>query len=141
MNKSHKLAMAAMTLALSGAAFGANAGASAQEEGSAYQVSIVNPADQSTVFSDAGEMTVHASVSPPLAKGDSLELLVDGQSAGPPGTSLDFALSRMARGEHLIQARVIDATGNVAVASPPDTFQLWTASILFENEGAGDPGP
>jgi ABC-type glycerol-3-phosphate transport system substrate-binding protein len=115
-------------------------GASAQEA-STYRVSIVNPADQSTVFSDTGEMTVQASVSPALANGDSLELLVDGQSAGPPGISLDFALSGMARGEHLIQARVIDATGNVAVASPPDTFQVWTASILLENVGAGGPGP
>jgi hypothetical protein len=127
MNRSRKLAMATVILALA-PAFGASA------EDSTYQVRIVNPADQSTVFSDTGEMTVLASVSPPLANGDGLELLVDGESAGPPGASLDFALSGMARGEHLIQARVIDATGNVAVASPPDTFQVWSASILFPNQ-------
>jgi hypothetical protein len=110
-------------------------GASAQEA-SPYQVSIVSPSDQSTVFSDTGEMTVQAEVSPALAGGDRLELLVDGRSIAAADGALDFTVFGMARGEHLLQARIIDATGNVAAVSPSDTIYVWAASTLFPNRSA-----
>ena len=90
--------------------------------GSTYQLSIVSPPDESTIFSDSGDVTVKATIAPPLAQGERVEFLVDGMPAGPPTTSLEFSLSGTARGQHLLQARVIDTTGNVAAISQSETF-------------------
>jgi hypothetical protein len=105
----------------------------AAQGGSTYQLSIVSPADHSTVFSDSGDVTVKATIAPPLAQGERIEFLVDGMPAGLPTTSLNFSLSGTARGQHLLQARVIDTTGNVAAVSPADTFYVWAASVAFPN--------
>jgi hypothetical protein len=125
-----KIRMAAAALA---AATALGAGA---QQSSSYRLSIGDPADQSTVYSDSGEMTVQVAVSPDLVPGDSVELLVDGDPAGPPTTTLEFPLSAMARGEHVLQARIIDTTGNVGSVSAPTTFYVWAASLLFPNRHA-----
>jgi hypothetical protein len=105
-----------------------------------YQLSIVEPADQSTVFSDTGEMTVQLAVAPNPAPGESIELLVDGAPAGA-SASTEFALSGMTRGEHTLQARIIDSTGNVAATSATTLFYVWAASVLFPNrQGAAVGG-
>jgi hypothetical protein len=98
-----------------------------------YQLSIVNPGSDTTVFSDPGNVLVQAAIVPHLANGDQVELLVDGEPAGPPSTTLDFSLSGIPRGQHLLQARVIDSTGNVDAISPSSTFYVWQASRLFPN--------
>jgi hypothetical protein len=113
-----KFAMAAAVLALVAAA----APGVAAQGGSSYQLSIVSPPDESTVFSDSGDVAVKATIAPPLAQGERIEFLVDGMPAGPPTRSLEFSLSGTARGQHLLQARVIDTTGNVAAISQSDTF-------------------
>jgi hypothetical protein len=106
--------------------------AAAAQDPAPYQVSIVSPDDLSTVFSDTGEVTVDTKVVPPLASGDHIELLVDEQQ-GPPSSSLQFALAGLPRGLHLLEARVIDASGNVAAISAASTFYVWAASTRFPN--------
>jgi hypothetical protein len=123
--------MAAAALA---AAAALSAGA---QQAASYQLTIRDPADQSTVFSDTGEVTVHVAVSPDLASGDSVELLVDGVSAGVSQASSDFELSGMARGRHVLQARIIDSTGNVGSISEPEIFYVWAASVLFPERQEG----
>jgi hypothetical protein len=98
-----------------------------------YQLDIVDPAYQSTVFSDPGDVTVSVTVVPDLANGDQVELLVDGLSAGPPSATLSFSLAGIPRGQHQLQARIIDSTGNVGSVSPSSTFYMWQASRLFPN--------
>jgi hypothetical protein len=114
----------------------ATALAAGAQQAASYQLTIGNPADESTVYSDNGEMTVQVAVTPDLAGGDSVQLLVDGEPAGFPTTSLDFALAGMARGQHMLQARIIDATGNVGSVSAPTTFYVWAASLLFPSRQA-----
>ncbi len=108
----------------------------AAPEARAYDVNIVSPADLETVFSDSGDVQVHASVVPDLAAGDRLELLVDGDSIGPPSPILEIPLYGMTRGEHVLQARVIDSTGNVASTSPPSVVYIWQASLRFPNRAS-----
>ena len=105
-------------------------GVSAQET-SNYQVSIVDPAEEATVFNNSGDVLVRVTVVPSLASGDQVELLVDGFPAAAPGTTLDFPLSGLVRGTHKLQARIIDSTGNVGSVSPSSTFYVWEASRLF----------
>jgi hypothetical protein len=122
------------TIRMAVAALAATAAlAAGAQQAAPYRVTIGNPGDDATVYSDTGEMTVQVAVTPDLAGGDSVELLVDGEPAGLPTTSLDFPLTGMARGQHMLQARIIDATGNVGSMSPPSTFYVWAASLLFPN--------
>ena len=76
-------------------------------------------------------MRVRVTVVPDLASGDQVELLVDGMPAAEPSTTLDFPLVGLVRGTHVLQARIIDSTGNVGSISPSITFYVWEASRLF----------
>jgi hypothetical protein len=105
-------------------------GVSAQETAN-YQLNIADPADEATVFNDSGDVLVRVTVVPDLATGDQVELLVDGLPAAPPATTLEFPLSGLVRGPHLLQARIIDSTGNVGSISPSSTVRVWQASLLF----------
>jgi hypothetical protein len=96
-----------------------------------YDLDIVNPADEATVFSDNGDVSVRATVVPDLANGDQVEFLVDGLPIAPPTSVLDFPLYGIVHGQHMLQARIIDSTGNVGSISPSRTFYVWQASLLF----------
>lgn len=72
-------------------------------------------------------------MAPDLAAGDRLEFLVDGTPVAPPSVILEFPLYGIPRGEHVLQARVIDSTGNVASTSPATVMYVWQASLLFPN--------
>jgi hypothetical protein len=103
-------------------------GAAAPAAGS-YEVDIVSPTDQQTVFSDSGDFSVQTMVVPDLAMGDRLEFLVDGEPVAPPSPILEFPLYGIPRGEHVLQARVIDSSGNVASISQPSVVYVWQASL------------
>ena len=98
-----------------------------------YDVDIVSPSDQETVFSDTGDLSVRTTVVPDLAMGDRLEFLLDGTPVAPPSPILEFPLYGVTRGEHVLQARIIDSTGNVASTSPPRVVYIWQASLHFPN--------
>ena len=99
----------------------------------AYDIDIVSPADLSTVFDNSGDFSVRMTVVPDLEAGDRLEFLVDGTPVGPPSPILEIPLQGIPRGEHVLQARVIDSTGNVGAMSPPSVVYVWQASLLFPN--------
>jgi hypothetical protein len=123
-----KLTRIAAAASLAAAALGALAQGNPE-----YDLDIVDPAEWGTVFNNNGDVLVRATVVPDLAAGDQVELLVDGLSAAPPSAVLEFPLSGLTRGQHRLQARVIDATGNVGSVSPSSTFYVFQASRLFPN--------
>ena len=104
-----------------------------------YDVDIMSPTDQETVFSDSADLSVRTTVVPDLAMGDRLELLVDGTPAAPPSAMLEFPLYSISRGEHVLQARIVDSTGNLASTSPPSVIYIWQASLLFPNRNGRSP--
>lgn len=90
-----------------------------------YDLDIVDPAYDASVLTDSGDVSVRVAVVPDLAQGDGVELLVDGQPAGAPAGALEFQLSGIAPGEHMLQARIIDSTGNVASVSQSRILYVW----------------
>jgi hypothetical protein len=91
------------------------------QEAANYRLQIVEPADEATVSSDVG---IRASVAPQLARGDDVEVLLDGESVSAPTSALEFRVADLAPGPHLLQARIIDSTGNVGSISPPSFFYV-----------------
>jgi hypothetical protein len=107
----------AAILAVSAAGLGA-------QELSRYALDIVNPGDDAAVLDDNGDVSVRATVVPDLAASDRVELLLDGLAVAPPASTLEFPLSGIGPGQHVLQARIIDSTGNVGSISPPSIFRL-----------------
>ncbi|HLB16409.1 MAG TPA: hypothetical protein VJM14_15875 [Burkholderiales bacterium] len=106
----------------------------AQAPGS-YGVAIVQPANEETVHDNEGNVSVQVAVSPSLAPGDRVALLLDGrQVSQQPGTTL--ALSGVERGTHTLQAQVVGAGGATLAASQLVTFHMWQASRLFPSRKA-----
>jgi len=102
---------------------------------SAYvSIAIVQPANEATVFDNAGNVEVKVAASPALdfGAGDRIALLLDGPQAALQST-MQFRLSAVVRGEHTLEARIVDRNGSTVIASAPVKFQLWQASRLFPN--------
>jgi hypothetical protein len=129
--ESARLALSRVVFAIGVAAALASGGAFAQAP--VYDIDIAEPTSDQTVFSDTGDVDVRATVAPDQARGYRVEFLIDGQSAGNPSSSLDAHLNGIVRGQHVVQARLVDSAGNVAALSPPTVFYVWQASMIFPN--------
>jgi hypothetical protein len=107
----------------------------AQAPGGYASVAIVQPANEETVHDNEGNVSVQVAVSPRLAPGDRIVLLLDGRPVSQqPGTTL--ALSGVERGTHTLQAQVVDTNGATLAASQLVTFHMWQASRLFPSRKA-----
>jgi len=97
-------------------------------------IAVTKPADGTTVFNNAGNVEVTVAVSPALRAdtGDQIVLLVDGQRTAAQSATR-FNLSGIVRGEHTLEAQVVDGSGNTLISSKPVKFYMWQASRLFLN--------
>lgn len=97
-------------------------------------IAVVKPAGDATVFDNAGNVEVTVAVSPALRidAGDRIALILDGRRISVRRAT-QFKLSGITRGEHSLEAQVVDSSGNVLISSNPVKFHLWQASRLFPN--------
>lgn len=108
--------------------------------GPAYQaLRITEPADQSAVRENAGNVTITLGIEPDLnvRVGHKLQVLMDGAPVAE-GQTLQFMLTNVDRGTHSLSARVLDAQGNELVSSPTISFTLLRYSSL---QGTPRPAP
>ncbi len=98
---------------------------------SAAQVTIIAPADQDTIHDNSGNMSVEVGVEPPLDPdgGMSIRLLLDDKPAAPDSRGTSFALQGVERGEHRLQAVLIDRHGQKLSVSGTIQFTMWQASV------------
>lgn len=98
---------------------------------SAYDaIAVVQPANDATVFDNAGNVDVTVAVSPDVRSGDRIALILDGRRSSVQEAT-HFKLSKIARGEHTLEARVVDSSDTTVISSDPVKFYLWQASRLF----------
>ncbi|WGY48164.1 DUF4124 domain-containing protein [Vibrio sp. ABG19] len=88
----------------------------------------LKPTHEQTVHDNQGNITLHIALNRPLSEQETLQLLLDDQPFGAPGTKTVWQLSNIARGSHtfLIQALV---SGKVIASSSKVTVYLHRASI------------
>ena len=79
--------------------------------GSYTDAVIVSPANDTAVRNNAGNLTVRGQVSPKLASGHRVQLLLDGVPQGAPRRTLEFSLENIDRGTHHLQVRIVDSGG------------------------------
>ena len=114
-----------------------------QQDTSAYaQVRIIQPEDQGTVRDNQGHVDARVALEPNLREGHAVQFVLDGEPRGAPARSTSQRLTEVHRGEHRLQARVVDGAGNTLAESEPVTFYMHQASRLMpgRQQGAG-PNP
>lgn len=87
-------------------------------------VSIVAPEDQSVIPMGGGDFDVQASVTPPLAPGERLQLHIDGAASGEPQGGTSWSLRNVFRGGHNLSIQRLDADGKVIAESDPVHVQV-----------------
>jgi len=90
-------------------------------------LAITEPTANSTIRSNGGQVSVKLDLEPPLQKGDSIAVVLDGKELGT-GKGTTINLSNVARGDHSLRAVVRNAQGDTVIRSSTITFHLLRAS-------------
>ena len=86
-------------------------------------IEIINPADDTPLRDNAGNVEVIISLAPELRNGHSMVLYLDGQEYAK-GRLTSFKLENIDRGTHQLRASVVDAQDRQQIATKTTTFHL-----------------
>ncbi len=101
-----------------------------KDPGKTYQLSVISPAAEQTVFSDLGKVTIRFGVSPPIKGGHKIQYSVSASSFSGETSSQALQLKNVDRGEHVVTARVVDARGVALSPEVRSVFYMRRPSIL-----------
>jgi len=102
----------------------------AAEAAPTYTVQIVTPAEQAQIPMGQHQVPVSLQLTPPLSANHSVQLYLDGQPFGAPGHSAQLMLDNLHRGEHTLQAAVLDQQGKELNRSGSVLFYVQRPSAL-----------
>lgn len=91
---------------------------------------IVQPESNATIRNNEGTVAVGLVITPALAEGHSIKIVVDGAELEGEMRGTQFSLNNLNRGSHSLVTRIVDADGNVLLSSSSINFHLRKASIL-----------
>jgi|AntRauTorcE11898_2_1112593.scaffolds.fasta_scaffold13672_2 hypothetical protein len=94
-----------------------------------YRVAIDAPGAEAAVRANGGIVDVTASMEPAPARGDRLELLMDGTVVAESRDG-SFRVENVDRGEHRIRVRVVDESGGIHGESPSQVIYVKRRSVL-----------
>jgi len=97
--------------------------------------SIVHPADGETMHNATGDVDVLMVLEPELRKGDQIQLVLDGLGARQTVETLSSVLKHVERGQHTLQAEVLDGAGATLMRATPVRFYLLMPSAKEPSVG------
>ena len=97
----------------------------------AAQVTILAPAQHGTIHDNSGNLVVDVKVDPPpdSQDGTSIRVLLDGKPAATGSSGMSFTLTGVERGQHSLQALLVDHKGQTLSVSETVDFTIWQASV------------
>lgn len=97
-----------------------------------YQISIVSPEYNQSIWGNTETVTVEVAIEPELSqeRGDMIQFQLDGKKVGNAQSSTSFFLTNIERGSHIIIASVIDKAGKVLKRSRSVLFHLHRRSLI-----------
>ena len=108
---------------------GRPAAAPEPEAAPAYQsLTVASPAAEETLWNIAGVLDVTLNLQPALQPGHQVRVYFDGTPQEVSGTQ--FQLQEVWRGEHNLQAEVLDESGNLMIRSEPIRFYVQQTTIV-----------
>ncbi len=93
------------------------------------KISIIEPADQTTIRNPQGTVSVALNLQPQLRKEDAVQVLVDGEPISPPKPATVFFLQNLTRGSHTITAQVVNSEGNILKTSDSITIFMMQPRV------------
>ena len=110
------------------------------------QLSITNPAHDSSIRSNEGELTLTVVTDPPLSGSHLLRISIDGtlSQTGVPGSGAathQLTIHNVDRGSHELSAVGVDARGEELQRSPPITVHLQRTSLNQPARGGANQAP
>ena len=98
----------------------------------ALGIAITSPKNEETIHDNTGSVPVSIAMQGSgLPEHSSIRVLLDGRPYGAARYGASFTLEGVERGEHTLQAQVVDAAGKTILSSDTVTFYMWQASRLF----------
>ena len=91
-------------------------------------ITITQPANDSPVRENSGNLEVGIDLSPALKPGHHFVLLMDGTPVAE-GQSTTLRLQNVDRGTHTLQVQVVDDNGNVIISSESVTFHMLRVTV------------
>ena len=91
-------------------------------------LSIIQPQPNESIWLGAGDLVTKVDLMPPLSDGDKIQILLDGTLINESGMDTTFRHTNVNRGEHSVQAQVLDTHGNILISSNPVTFNMHRSS-------------
>jgi hypothetical protein len=103
---------------------------------------IVSPENGATLWNIGATLTLQLAIYPELQAGHRIDAIVDGRQVEIGSRSLSLTIPDVFRGEHQVQAVIVDAEGNELRRSPLLTLQVQQTSLLNPNNpnNATNPG-
>lgn len=99
-----------------------------QKEQGYSNVSIISPAPDSTIRSNAGNLNVTGKVEPRLQRNHQVVLQSNGSTVGGPQKGLSFSLNNLDRGTHTLTLSVVDEKGKTLMTSQATTINILRAA-------------
>jgi hypothetical protein len=88
---------------------------------------VASPASEETLWNIQSIMTVRLNLQPGLRPGDRVRVYFDGTPQLVD--AVQFQLTEVFRGEHNLQAEVLDSTGKLMIRSQPTRFYVQQTSV------------
>lgn len=104
------------------------------------QLAIASPAPDATLWNIEGTLTVDVAVAPRVHEGHRLGLIFDGQpQSQSPSSGTSFTLDGVFRGQHTVQAVIINGANEQVLRSAPVQFMVQQTSVLNQNNPNNRP--
>ncbi len=97
------------------------------------RLEIASPGAEETLWNIEGVLNVSLALEPGLQAGHRVRIYLDGTPRMVAGTS--FQLEEVFRGEHNLQAEIIDEAGQLMIRSQTKRFYVQQSSVLRRRAG------
>lgn len=98
------------------------------DAGAYESLAVAQPAAEETLWNIEGVLNVALNLQPALESGHQVRVYLDGTPRMVSGTR--FQLEEVYRGEHNLQAEVLDEAGSLLIRSEPIRFYVQQTSVL-----------
>jgi len=88
------------------------------------EFSIVEPQDDQAIRANSGTIGLRMNLAPGLRDGHEIAITLDGEQMGTRANTLSFQLNNLSRGEHVLQAAVLNGKGKTLISTAPVRFYI-----------------
>jgi hypothetical protein len=102
---------------------------------------IVSPSQQQTLWGTGSVLNVQVELQPALQPNHRIDVLLDGERRNLNAASTQLSVPDVFRGQHTVQAVIVDQTGAEVLRSGSTTFMIQQTSVQSPTQNGGQAPP